>query len=259
MKTITIFACEAQPIVIEGLNKILSGNQDFELVGSASNLTSASPAVGISQPDIVLLDTAGGLKSTLQFVGELKFLAPSSQAILWVNDLAEMECFRALQLGARGVVKKTLPVYHLINCLKSVAGGNVWVESSVSSQMNGGFGARKGTPRFTPRERDIVGLVCKGLKNKEIAGRLIITPGTVKVHLMHIFEKAGVKDRFELAGQGNRLLGPERTHLELARVGLLGQPRQNRCRDRLAVAPPQPRRNRSARRVDRAQRRPHLR
>ena len=206
MKTFTVFACEAQPIVLEGLSKVLADNPEFELVGSASNLTSASPSIGVLQPNIVLLDTAGGLKATLQFVGELKFLAPSSQAILWVNDLAEMECFRSLQLGARGVLKKTLPVYHLLNCLKAVAGGNVWVESSVSNQVNS-FLNRKNTPRFTPRERDIVNLVCKGLKNKEIAGQLAITPGTVKVHLMHIFEKAGVKDRFELAVQGGRLLG----------------------------------------------------
>ena len=206
MKTISVFACEAQPIVLEGLAKVLSGCPEFELVGSATNLTSASSSIAAIQPDIVLLDTASGLKSTLQFVGEVKFLAPACQAILWVNDLSEMESFRALQLGARGVIKKTLPVYHLLNCLKSVAAGNVWVESSVSNQANG-FTSRKNTPRFTPRERDIVGLVCKGLKNKEIAGKLVITPGTVKVHLMHIFEKAGVKDRFELAIQGNRLLG----------------------------------------------------
>ena len=206
MKTFTVFACEAQPIVLEGLSKVLVDNPEFELVGSASNLTSASPSIGVLQPNIVLLDTAGGLKATLQFVGELKFLAPACQAVLWVNDLAEMECFRALQLGARGVLKKTLPVYHLLNCLKAVAGGNVWVESSVSNQVNG-FLNRKNTPRFTPRERDIVNLVCKGLKNKEIAEQLAITPGTVKVHLMHIFEKAGVKDRFELAVQGGRLLG----------------------------------------------------
>ena len=51
--------------------------------------------------------------------------------------------------------------------------------------------------------------VCGGLKNKEIAEALAITPGTVKVHLMHIFEKTGVKDRFELAVQGRRLLGTE--------------------------------------------------
>ena len=57
-----------------------------------------------------------------------------------------------------------------------------------------------------PREREIVEFVCRGMKNKEIAEALSITPGTVKVHLMHIFEKTGVKDRFQLALQGRQFL-----------------------------------------------------
>ena len=57
-----------------------------------------------------------------------------------------------------------------------------------------------------PREREIVEFVCRGMKNKEIADALSITPGTVKVHLMHIFEKTGVKDRFQLALQGRQFL-----------------------------------------------------
>ena len=67
------------------------------------------------------------------------------------------------------------------------------------------------SPSLTPREKEIVHHVCGGLKNKEIAEALTITPGTVKVHLMHIFEKTGVKDRFELAVLGRRLLGTDLT------------------------------------------------
>ena len=66
---------------------------------------------------------------------------------------------------------------------------------------------RRSAPRLTPREKQIVHQICEGLKNKEIAEALSITAGTVKVHLMHIFEKTGVKDRFELAIQGRKLLG----------------------------------------------------
>ena len=206
MQRISIFACEAQPIVLEGLNKVLSNESGFELVGSASDLASASARIVQIKPDVVLLDTAAGFKTTLQFVGELRFLCPTCRAVLWVNDLAEVESFRSLQLGVKGVVKKTFPIYQLLECLKSVGEGNIWLENSISQQVNNILN-RKTAPRFTPRERDIVGLVCRGMKNKEIAEELYITPGTVKVHLMHIFEKAGVKDRFELAVQGRQLLG----------------------------------------------------
>ena len=61
--------------------------------------------------------------------------------------------------------------------------------------------------KLTPREREIAICVCRGLRNREIGERLTITPGTVKVHLMHIFEKTGVKDRFELALRGRQILG----------------------------------------------------
>ena len=81
---------------------------------------------------------------------------------------------------------------------------------------------RRSSPRLTPREKDIVHHVCGGLKNKEIAEALAITAGTVKVHLMHIFEKTGVKDRFELAVQGRRLLGPE--HLRPSKMSKTGPP-----------------------------------
>ena len=65
---------------------------------------------------------------------------------------------------------------------------------------------QRGALRLTSREREIVALVKLGLKNREIADRLSITSGTVKVHLMHIFEKTGARDRFELGLQAVKLL-----------------------------------------------------
>jgi DNA-binding NarL/FixJ family response regulator len=82
----------------------------------------------------------------------------------------------------------------------------VWIEGSPEQSPDGD---RRSAPRLTPREKQIVQQICEGLKNKEIAQTLSITAGTVKVHLMHIFEKTGVKDRFELAIQGRKLLGME--------------------------------------------------
>ena len=117
-----------------------------------------------------------------------------------------MESFRALQVGARGILKKTLPVPAILDCIRTVANGNIWIESSISNQFVG-FINRRTTPRLTPREDEILNLVMRGMKNKQIADALSITTGTVKVHLMHIFEKTGVRDRFELAMYGRKLRG----------------------------------------------------
>ncbi len=211
MEPVTVFACESQPIVLEGLIKILGECPEFEFAGSAPNLAEAREAVRQRRPDVLLIDQTAGLKMVFQFIADLRNTAARCQPVLWINDLAEIDCFRALQLGARGILKRTLPVPAILDCLRSVARGNVWIESSLTGPVSGSV-ERRSSPRLTPREREILHHVCAGLKNKEIAGALSITPGTVKVHLMHIFEKTGVKDRFELAAHGRRLLGIE--HLE---------------------------------------------
>jgi DNA-binding NarL/FixJ family response regulator len=205
---ISIFACESQPIVIEGLERVLDRAGDIQFLGAAHSASEALDVLRQHQPDIVLIDQAPALKTALQLITDIKTVCPRAYPVLWVQDLAEVECFRALQLGARGVLKKTLPVETLIECVRAVSLGSVWVEHSISTQVTG-FLNRRGAPRLTPRESEIVRCVCHGMKNKDIGNALAITPGTVKVHLMHIFEKTGVKDRFELAIHGRKLLGLE--------------------------------------------------
>jgi len=205
LSRISVFACESQPIVLEGLAKVLASHEDFDYVGSSLALGEAFTAVRQSAPDIVLVDHSSGLKAVFEFIADVKNASGKCQAVLWVQDLAEVDCFRALRCGARGVLKKTSGVDALVECLRAVARGDVWIEGSSEQSAEGGD--RRMAPRLTPRERQIVQQICEGLKNKEIADALAITAGTVKVHLMHVFEKTGVKDRFELAILGRKLLG----------------------------------------------------
>jgi DNA-binding NarL/FixJ family response regulator len=184
---------------------VLAGCEDFEYQGSVPTLSEAFSAARQIQPDVILLDHSAGLKAAFEFIAEVKSAAGKCQTVLWVQDLAEVDCFRALRCGARGVLKKTSPVGVLLDCLRAVGRGDVWIEGSSEPHMEGN--ERRSAPRLTPREKQIVHQICEGLKNKEIAEALSITAGTVKVHLMHIFEKTGVKDRFELAIQGRKLLG----------------------------------------------------
>lgn len=206
MSKTSIYVCESQPIVLEGLAKVLGETPDLHLCGHSPSPVEALPRILEANPRVVLVDQSGGLRGAFRFLSELRETAPNAAPILWVAEMAEIESFRALQLGARGILKRTLPVAALMECLRAVAVGSIWMENSISNQVVG-FLNRRTAARLTPREREIVELVARGAKNKEIATALGITPGTVKVHLMHIFEKTGVKDRFELAMQGPRLLG----------------------------------------------------
>jgi len=203
---ITVLACEAQPIVVEGLEKVLAGCDDLVFAGFVRGIGDAFEAVTRIRPDVVLIDLSSGLTSALRLVASLKAASPTSQGVLWVVDLPEIETFRALQMGVRGIVRKTLPVPNLLECLRVVGSGKVWMDDSEEVTA---FFQRKEASRLTPREKQVVSLICRGLKNKQIAENLHITPGTVKVHLMHIFEKTGLRDRLALAVHGRELVGIE--------------------------------------------------
>jgi DNA-binding NarL/FixJ family response regulator len=203
--SISVFACESQPIVVEGLQRVLANCDDLVFSGWASKASEALDAIQRVRPDVVLIDGSVGLTAALRLLGNLKTTGPS-HCVLWVVDLPEMDAFRALQIGARGILRKTLPISTLLECLREVAAGQIWMQQSDQTMR---FLERKEASRLTPREKEVVRLICRGFRNKQIGENLHITPGTVKVHLMHIFEKTGLKDRLALAVHGRELAGVE--------------------------------------------------
>ena len=205
MGSISIFVCESQPIVIEGLRKVLAETNDLLFAGTVARPAEVVDAIQSIRPNIVLIDGSAGMTAALRLLGHLKAAGPV-HPVLWVVDLPEMDAFRALQMGARGIVKKTLPTATLLECLREVGAGQIWMQES---EQVADFLQRKDASRLTPREKEVVRLICRGLRNKQIAENLHITPGTVKVHLMHIFEKTGLKDRLALAVHGREMVGVE--------------------------------------------------
>ena len=203
---IDVIACETQPIVIEGLRKSLGDAKDLNFIVGVADPADLVQQVIEYSPKVCILDKALGTSTVFQLISELKIRAPGTEPVLWASEISEVESFRAFQVGVRGILKKTLPVPVILDCIRTVASGNIWIESSISNQFVG-FINRRSTPRLTPREDEILSLVMRGLKNKQIGDALNITTGTVKVHLMHIFEKTGVRDRFELAMYGRKLRG----------------------------------------------------
>lgn len=204
---ISIFASEPQPVVVEGLQRVLAQCDDLAFAGAVSRITDAFEAASRIRPDVILIDlSGGGLASALRLVASLRASAINSRAVLWTAELPEMEAFRALQMGVHGIVKKTAPIEKLLECLRGVGAGKIWMDNAENVTA---FLQRKETSRLTPREKEVVHLICRGMKNRQIAENLQITPGTVKVHLMHIFEKTGLKDRLALAVHGQELVGDE--------------------------------------------------
>lgn len=202
---LSVFVCEPQPVAIEGLRKALDDSEDLRLVGAVTRSGDALEVAGRCRPDIALIDASGsGMPWALRLIANMRTVVPDCQPILWVVDLRETEAFRAFQMGVRGVLKKTHSLDQLRACLREVGTGRIWMDAS---EPITDFLHRKESSRLTPREKEVVRLICRGLKNRQIAENLHITQGTVKVHLMHIFEKTGLQDRLALAVHGRELAG----------------------------------------------------
>lgn len=215
MGTISVFAFDPYPVVVEGLRSALDACDDLRLEGISFYRETVVEQISALGPSVALIDASQGTATALRMLMRIRAAAPQSQCVLWVTQWSEAESFRALQGGARGVLKKTLPLARVIECLRAVGSGNVWIESSAGSQSTLPDLPRS-TSRLTPREREIMDLLCRGMKNKDIGAALKIATGTVKVHLMHIFEKTGARDRFDLAISAHRHMGG---HFESAGIG----------------------------------------
>lgn len=192
-----ILLYSSEPILAQGLASVLNGNSDLRLVAVSNSTVSLGITLETEKPDVLLLDLTTDVSFVL--LRELKRRADSCKMLLWVHSISTELAFQAMGLGIRGIVRKTLPAETLIECLRKVNQGELWFEKSLTDSM---LSARKVS--LTRREGQLVTLLSQGLKNKEIATVLCVSENTVKVYLSRLFQKVGVKDRFELALYGLR-------------------------------------------------------
>jgi len=196
-----VLLCSEEPILAEGLARIFSTEQSFSLLSYCSRMEDLRIEVQRLQPDILLMDLCPGV--TFDFLQGLHQVATHTRIVLWVHTISTELALQSMSPGVRGVLRKTLPVETLLNCLSRVHEGEIWLEQSLTDSF---LSARRYS--LTRREGQLVSLLSKGLKNREIATALEISEGTVKVYMSRLFQKLGVKDRFELALYGLRNLSP---------------------------------------------------
>ena len=209
----TIAVCESQPVTAEGLNAILAQCNDMTFLGRTDSLPAASELVRQLRPDVCLVDKSLGIQAVMDWVAQAKMLSQhATEVVIWGVSITEAEALRFLQSGAKGILRKTSDASTVIACLEAVAAGSSWMADSVFRDTH--RMERQHRSELTPREQQVLELVEQGMKNKEIARELGIRPGTVKIHLKHIFEKTGVRGRYGLALSVMR----EKGMLELAPV-----------------------------------------
>lgn len=192
--------CDTQPITAEGLKTLLGTCPDLEFSEMVDSLELASTLLRHRTPDIVLIDKGLGMHAVLDWLNDLKLMEKIPAIVIWGVSMTEAEALRFLQSGARGIIRKTADLGSLLACLRTVALGRSWMEDSVFRDSI--RSERYPRSELTAREQQVLELVEQGFKNKEIATELGIRPGTVKIHLKHIFEKTGVRGRYGLAISG---------------------------------------------------------
>jgi DNA-binding NarL/FixJ family response regulator len=196
-----VLLCADEPILAEGLRRILENVTGLDLVGCCPRLEDIRGQIDALQPDILLVDLTSDV--TFSVLSGLRESAASARIVLWVHAISTELALQSMSLGVRGILRRTLPVETLIRCLNRVDEGELWFEKALTDSI---MTARSYS--LTRREGQLVALLSQGLKNKEIATALNISEGTVKVYMSRLFQKLGVKDRFELALYGLRNLAP---------------------------------------------------
>jgi DNA-binding NarL/FixJ family response regulator len=205
--TARILIADDDPIVREILRNLLSAGSEFTVAGEAKNGEETVKLARELKPDLLLLDL---LMPNLPGLEALKEMTTSDflvRTIVLSASITKQQVLQALQLGARGVVRKDA-LGELVTAIRAVLDGQYWLDGKVVPnvvQLLNELAAstRSDAPRndfsLTPRELEIVALVTEGCGNREIAGRLTISEETVKRHLTHIFDKVGMSTRLELA------------------------------------------------------------
>jgi two-component system nitrate/nitrite response regulator NarL len=146
--------------------------------------------------DLALLDATAGL--AFDVLADLNATLPGCPVVLWSDEMPLEQVFKTLEYGVRGLIPRTSKPDFLVNSLTKVANGEMQI-GFAAARYNAPM---KRAVTLTPREREIVMRLRRGLRNKEIAAEMNITEGTVKIYLFRLFHKMGVRNRFELASYG---------------------------------------------------------
>lgn len=188
-----ILLCVGEPVLAKGLEDVLRQVEDFELLPTCRGLDALMQSASEgTEPDLVLLDLTQDV--TFAVMNELRRTLANAKIVLWVKSVSTELAFQAMGLGVRGILRKQLPAELQVKCLQKVQAGELWFEKALTDSF---LSSRRVV--LTKREGELVSLLVQGLKNKEIGAAMAVSEATVKVYLSRLFEKAGVKDRFELA------------------------------------------------------------
>jgi DNA-binding NarL/FixJ family response regulator len=205
--SIRLLIADDQELVRTGFRLFLETQDDLDVVGEAGDGAEAIERARRLRPDVILMDIRmprmDGVEATARLTAA-GLEPPPRVLVLTTFDLDEY-VFGALRAGAAGFLLKDAPRERLVEAIRVVHSGDALLSPSITRRLVEDFAARTDplqpppalVDELTPREREVLVLVARGLSNREIADRLVVTDATVKSHVGSILMKLGLRDRVQ--------------------------------------------------------------
>jgi DNA-binding NarL/FixJ family response regulator len=209
--SIRVLIADDKSLFRDGLSNLVSAQDDLHVAGTVDNATNANEQIRQIKPDIVLLGWTASSPASQRIFAAIQEGKLPARVIMMISDDGKEDLVEAIRMGCSGIVPKNTSTELLLKSIRKVHAGEIWLDRlstadvirRLSKKGSGNVAARQGLREqgaaLSTREREIVGLIAQGFKNKDMAERLFISEQTVKNHLHNIFDKLGVSDRLELA------------------------------------------------------------
>lgn len=188
---IRILIADNHPIVRDGLAGVIEEQADMAVVGQAATGTEALTLYRQHRPDITLMDLRMPNMNGAEAIAAIRREAPTARAIILTTYDADEDIFRGLQAGAKAYLLKDVGREVLLETIQAVHHGQTPVSPEVGAKLAG----RLVYGQLSEREDAVLGLMVRGMSNREIAGALFITESTVKFHVTHVLGKLNAEDR----------------------------------------------------------------
>jgi len=200
---IDLVLADDHPIVLSGLENMFRRERDCRVVAACVDGVEALRAIDRHRPSVAVLDLRMPRMHGLAVLRQMQKDKVATRSVLLAAVLDDDDLLEAVRLGVRGVVLKEMAPALVVQCVREVHAGNQWLEKrSVTHALDRLVRREEGTrdlgKLLTPRELEIARAVACGLRNKDIAEKLGIAEGTVKIHLHVIYDKLNIDGRMAL-------------------------------------------------------------
>jgi len=199
---IEVYVLDDHPIVRQGLEKILEGEPDMRVTGQAGTYLELMELLGSKTPDVIILDITMPDRSGLDVLKDLRSLYPKIPVLMLSVHNEEHFAVRTIKAGAAGYLNKMSVSDELVNAIRKVAKGRKYISLTLAEQLAEELEKPKeGMPHeaLSDREFQVMCMIASGMKTKEIAEKLCISPKTVSTYRERLLEKMGMKTNTELA------------------------------------------------------------